>query len=558
MVQLVSMAQDPDPSPPPVQAAPSAPSRELRLSLPDALKMALENNLQVSIERERPREATARVGQALGAFDPLGFSEYSFTHDEQPIASSVQNVFAGLELVTQIENDEWTYNGGLTGILPFGLRYSSIYNFQRLDTTSSFNNLEPQNTPTWRSELTFPLLRDLINNEANVTVKRSRIAESISEEEFQRSLTDELLAVEEAYWELAAARAEQRVAGKSLQTAEDLLEQTRVQYEVGVVSKVAVTEALAGVAEREVTVILAANRRGNAQDDLLNRIDVPAPEEFAETAVVTEEPSYVEYDVDDRVALGKAMELRPELAAARRRVEDAELLLRFAENQRLLRLDLNASYTFTGLSGTRKTKAADPNTGAPIKPFDNGWTSAHNDFFDASGSRGWGIGARVEIPLGNRTARHQVTERVIGLRRLPALLDRGARGQRAAPRRGDREPARRAGAAAPGRLDALQRAAARRGRLRGRVGRGRGPARVPEQRREAREGPGDAAPDAGHLGGERARAVRPRAAPVARGGAICTYDARGPESAPGRRISVIMLTERGGSDAATSVEGGRP
>jgi outer membrane protein TolC len=429
--QPVTLAQAPDPSQAQVGAAPAPRTRELRLTLPETLVMALENNLRVSFERELPRAATARVGQAFGAFDPLGFSEYAFAHDQQPIASNVQNLFAGSvdpnqgdivpELVTSIESDEWTFNAGLTGILPFGLTYSSIYNFQRLDTTSSFNNLNPQNTPTWRSELTLPLLRDLINNEANVTVKRSRIAESISREDFQASLTDELLAVEEAYWRLAATRAEERVAGKSLQTAQDLLEQTRVQYEVGVVSKVRVTEAVAGVAEREVTVILAANDAGNAQDDLLNRIAAPRAEELAAISVLTEEPSYVEYEVDDRVAIQKAMELRPELESARRRVEDGELLLRFAENQRLPRLDLNASLSFTGLSGTRTNKAADPN-GVPIKPFNNGWTRAHNDFFSASGNRGWGIGARVEIPLGNRTARYQVTEREIELRRLRTEL----------------------------------------------------------------------------------------------------------------------------------------
>jgi outer membrane protein TolC len=423
----------------PVASAQEAPveeksaGRTLTVTLGQAIEHALENNLDLQIARTTPQIAEEQLGQARGAFDPLGFAEYGFDHAETPVASPVQSFFGGGR---SIMDDEWTYTGGFAGIIPLGLRYGSTYNFNRLDTSSGFNALERENRATVVSEVTLPLLRDLIHNEANVTVKRSRIAKQISEEEFRQSLSDVVLAIEQAYWELAASRAEVQVAKKSLQTAQDLLEQTRVRYEVGVVARVLVTQAEAGVAEREVTVIVAENRAGNAHDNLLNIVAAPTREEFASTTVVPETPTYIEYEVQDDVAIAKAMRHRPELAAARRTVEDAELQYDFARNQRLPRLDLTASYTFSGLSGPQKVEPGTPTgsftwDGTTHVPgvtsavgVESSSSAAHDAFFRADGDHGWSVMGRVEIPIGNRTARYRVGQREIELRRARTNLRR--------------------------------------------------------------------------------------------------------------------------------------
>ena len=71
---------------------------------------------------------------------------------------------------------------------------------------------------------------------------------------------DEVQQIEDAYWELIASEEALRVANKSLETARALREQTKTQFEVGVVSKVEVTEAEAGVSQREVEQIRAENQ----------------------------------------------------------------------------------------------------------------------------------------------------------------------------------------------------------------------------------------------------------------------------------------------------------
>jgi outer membrane protein TolC len=136
--------------------------------------------------------------------------------------------------------------------------------------------------------------------------------------------------VERAYWELAAARANQVAAGKSVETARDALNITQVQYQVGVVSKVNVSQAEAGLAQREFEYIRLSNAASAAQDGLLTVILAPGISDYESTWIRTEEPTFVPYDVNAETALQKARELRPELAAAQLAVKNAEFDEKYA------------------------------------------------------------------------------------------------------------------------------------------------------------------------------------------------------------------------------------
>lgn len=419
-----ALAQEPEPPAP----APDV-GRELSLTLQEAQRLAILYNLDLEVARTDPLAAAEIVGQARGAFDPIGFAEWTADRRETPIASSVQTFFGSGAVIVE---DEWNYGAGFNGILPFGLSYATSYNLRRLDSDSGFQALSKEFRPVATTSLTLPLLRDLIYNDANVTLKRSRIAQHISDDDFRAFVTNFLVDVESAYWDLVASRGQERVAAKSLQTAQDLFKQVEVQYEVGVVSKVRVSEAEAGVAEREGDHIVRSNTARAAHDRLLNTIKVPTQAEFRETRILPENPTYEEYVVDEDASIKLALAERPEIGAARSAVEDAEVQLSFARNQRLPRLDFTASYTMSGLSGPQKIPAGTLLPPSPICPApciqpDLGPDSSlagDDDFFKASGPKGWGIGARVEIPIGNRTARRRVTQREIELRRARQNLKR--------------------------------------------------------------------------------------------------------------------------------------
>lgn len=408
----VVLAQGEEPAAPAAPGVPRGPELELggelRISRDEAILLALENNLDLIVARTGPELAAQQVERAQGAFDPGLFLNHRFDQRENPVFSTIQNFFGG-GVTTQINEKEWNYAAGFSGLLGPGIGYTSSYNIRRLQSSSAFQSLNPEWRADWGSELTIPLLKDLFSNPASITVERAGIGLDISIEDFRQQLMDQVRNVETAYWELGAARADERVARKSLQTARDLLEQTRVRYQVGVVSKVLVTQAEAGVADRELGFIVAQNRAEAAQDALLNLIAVPSMHEYETTSLVTDDPTFVDYTVDAAAAVDRAMQLRPEILTATKRVEDAEVQLRLAENQLLPSLDLVASYTLAGLAGRQTT--------APAVAFPRHSFEADDDFLSAGGDRSWAIGARFELPLGNDTARADLVTRRIEYRR---------------------------------------------------------------------------------------------------------------------------------------------
>ena len=101
-----------------------------------------------------------------------------------------------------------------------------------------------------------PLLRGPFWSDEWTLVRIAEIGVAASQDKFDSELMDEVQRTEAAYWGLIAAQDGMRVAEKSLETANALLSQTQAQYEVGVVSRVEVVQAEAGVADREFELIV--------------------------------------------------------------------------------------------------------------------------------------------------------------------------------------------------------------------------------------------------------------------------------------------------------------
>jgi outer membrane protein TolC len=416
------------------------------ITLDEAVALALENNLGLQVERLDPLDARERVRENEGVWDPKLFGTYDRRHTEVPTASSVQRFFG--TTTDRTTDDAFDYSGGIRGVLPWGFQYSSSYRMDILSSDSSFYALDPQYLTTWRSDLSFPLLRGLYWSTADFLVRRSRVQQDISDENFRARLTDTISAVDAAYWDLAAKRALEVAAQKSVETAQNALDVARVQYQVGVKSKVEVTEAEAGLAQRQFELIRTANEAQAAQDRLLTAILEPGLADYGSTRLRTEDPTFVDYPVDAEASLQKARANRPELAAAQRQVEEAEIGERYSWNQKLPALDVRASYANDGLAGSQKVPAGTiAQSGIPlVSPgpdetfgtaddvvipltaeaadlgFPQGRWAADNNFFNASGEHSWFVGAVLEVPITNDAADARYVQSRINLRRARTAL----------------------------------------------------------------------------------------------------------------------------------------
>ncbi len=393
----------------------SASSEVLELSLSQAIERGIEHNLDVAIERFNPIAADLDYSAAWGAHEPVANGQFNTSSRATPTASALQ---AGNSQTSRFTGGDV----GVGGVLPkLGWTYELSYLGQRNTSDSSIQTLSPEYKAEVAATVTLPLLRDFLWGNEWTQVKLSGIGRGVAFDEFRVRLMDTVQGIATAYWNLAAREQDYEVGKKSLETARALLEQTKAQYEVGVVSRVEVVESEAGVADREFRLITARNVYETAQDAL---IDLVLGQQLRPTTtltvVTTDDPAtFTEFAVDEGVVAEKAFALRPELSVIQRQVEQQKVSVKFARNQRLPSLDLVGTYGYQGLAGEPNPAPGlfGPGGARQVSVAGN-FGSTSDFFFEGGDNRNWSGGAVFSIPLGNTTARSNHRKSEIQLRQI--------------------------------------------------------------------------------------------------------------------------------------------
>ena len=394
-------------------------SRTMRLSLDESIRLALQNNLDVEVQRFTPLIAGEQETEAWGTYDPEFFAEFGYSDVEEPISFTLQGESLSV-------SDSYDGFGGIRGLLPYlSTEYSFQFNGERTTSNLPVQSFSPEYRSSFSLGLTQPLLRGLIWNEAWTRVKTTRIRYDESLENFRRRVMDTVQEVEDAYWNLIATSEQRRVARKSLETANALLSQTETQFEVGVVSKVEVVEAEAGVAQRDFNLIVADNLYRTAQDRLINLILGTGLTADSTLHIEPTDPpkDYVIYHVDAEQATRRAFEQRPELKIAGDAIERQKLELKFAKNERLPSLDLQFVYGNRGLEGHRNPSllVSDGMGGVvlagPGDVEEGGFGDSLDNYFTGDAAEQFTARALLTFPIPNTAARSQVSQSELALRR---------------------------------------------------------------------------------------------------------------------------------------------
>ena len=408
----------------PTQPTASTNSHVMPLTLDEAVELALENNLDVQVQRFAPLISGEQEREAWGAYDPELYADFGYADIENPSSFTLDGQVVSVDRVT-------SGTGGFRGVLPyFGSRYDFSFDGSRATTNSTVQALTPELRSSFSLKLAQPLLRGLIWNEPWTRIKTSRVLYDESLEDFRRRVMDTVQEVEDGYWNLIASGEQKRVAEKSLETARALLDQTRTQYEVGVVSRVEVVESEAGVADRDFNLIFAENQFRSAQDSLINLIlGTGFTADSAIEIQPTDRPEdYIAYEVDAESATQRAFERRPELAIADDEIERQKLELRFAKNQRLPQLDVELGYGNRGIAGDLNpascTFAADPDACLATNPANRTFGDSVDNFLGDSAVEQLTARAVFSIPFPNTAARSRVSQEELRLRRTIAAKRR--------------------------------------------------------------------------------------------------------------------------------------
>jgi outer membrane protein TolC len=392
-----------------------------RLSLAEALALSVQKNLNVEVARYEPLIAEQRLLSAWGSYDPVLSANIGRVKTEAPNTFSLDSATKSQTLQT---------NGGtaLTALLPYvGATVGVDLETGVTQQNSTIQSFSRQYDSAVFLTATIPLLRGLVWNEPWTQVKLGKLSYAGSVDGFSLALMDVTEGTINAYWNLVAAQEQFRVERKSLETAQALLGQSQTQYEVGVVSRVEVVEAEAGVATREFNLIVARNSFENAEDILIDAVfgaELAAVTAFRVAAV--DDPEDYEFrEVDVARSVELAFRKLPELRIADLSIQEREVELKFAKNSRLPQFDLTARYGFVNRSGQDNIRACSPFFGPPgPREMDclaarntTGYTNSYNNFFEDEGAENYDFRGTFSIPIPNTTGRRNVTRSELELRR---------------------------------------------------------------------------------------------------------------------------------------------
>lgn len=330
---------------------PPTPSEEpLALSMSEAVVRALDANIEVSIERLKPQMAEQRHHFALGAFVPR--LDFSITSESLERPQNTRDFFATGRAVEVLTEDNIRFESSLGGILPTGTRYNVTIRSYSLKNTLNREALArfyPEYTSSTTFTFTQPLLRGF---GTKVTMTEANIArmELKAAHESVRSRIDQIAAgVLNSYIEAQFARSLVRVITDRITVAERLREENAKRLEQGLMAPIDVMQAESTKAAATIELIRARSFQTETENRLRELIfsDFVAA---ADTPFLLTEPLGEVVLSESLPALRNlALERSADYLLAQQRVDTEKLRVRFARNQLLPRLDLQASVGLNGL-----------------------------------------------------------------------------------------------------------------------------------------------------------------------------------------------------------------
>ncbi len=374
---------------------------EMRLSLQDAVALALDHNINLEVSRLGLASAREGLLGSTGIFDPTLSSTLAASYSESPSTNELAGAQVGIERDRQ-------FDLALGALVPTGGSYSIGWTNTRTSTNSSFFFLNPAYSSGLTLSLKQPLLRGFGTDVNRAGIEVARKNRDISQVKFEQIVIGTAQSVESAYWNLVYTIDNLKAKQHSLMLAQDLLDQTRTRVRIGTSAPIDIVQSEAAVAARELDIIQAENLVENAGDTLKGLLGFENVEDWKSRIVPTDALGVTTQSVDLDRSIAGALEKRSELRQRQLELEIGETSLLAARNAVKPQFDLSLSYGYAGVGGDRTV--LDPNTGAVVSYTPGGWGDALSQLYHRDYNQ-WGAMATFSVPLGNHQAKAQLAQR---------------------------------------------------------------------------------------------------------------------------------------------------
>jgi outer membrane protein len=372
------------------------------LTLAQAIAAALDKNEDIRVERVALDSATQNVTGAKGAYDPQLAVNAGWESLTAPVNSAFSGAPEGQPAPTDRTLDA---SASLQQLVSSGAVLSLTTDSSRAVTNGAFALLSPAYETQLGIALRQPLWRNRAIDSARLGLRVAAAGRDAAAGTLRQVVSDTVAAVEQAYWDLVAARRAVAVQEEAVNLATQQLHDTKARIDAGSSPENEIAQPRAEL-ERRQGDLLAAREASSRAETALKRLilgdDAAAWGESLEPVddiAVTVEP------VDVNAAMDQALTSRPELEVAEATVARRKAEAAFAHDQVHPALDLVASYGRFGLAGSQNPAAAAiPGLSAGVPPglagnLGDAYSQLGNGKFDDAR-----VGLEVQIPIGNRTA----------------------------------------------------------------------------------------------------------------------------------------------------------
>ncbi len=376
------------------QTPPAPPAGERRLSITDAVQLALEQNADLEVVRFAPLIQDINIAQARAGWAPSVTSFLQGDNRNSPVNSFLSG---GQSKVT---NTQATYNFGLGSNLPWlGSSYRVGWENYRATTNNLFTNFSPQTGSTFTLNFTQPLLRNFGIDNTRQQIQVSQKNRELSDVQVREAVAGTTRSVKNAYWDLVFALSSLEVQRLSLDLAQRSLRENRARVEIGIMAPIDIVEADAEVAQREEAVILAEAAIARAEDALRALVYGPsALEEWNARLVPTDAAAFTPVAVDIDGAVRGALDSRTDLLQAQKTIEANDVTIRLLRNQALPELNASVDYGATGIGGSQIIRGAGF-PGEPIGTVNKPFTDVLRNLVGADFPT-WTFSLQLNYPLG--------------------------------------------------------------------------------------------------------------------------------------------------------------
>jgi len=442
----------------------------LYLSAPDVVALAIENNIDVEVQRYGPllaREVLRRakaggvlrsvgvgvasgpqsvslqgvsvnaggtsgsvgvssgggiltqLGPSISSFDPTVSAFVNFAHSTYPQSNTVLTGTNALTMDTRGVQAQYSQSWS------FGMSSALTYSSQRTKVNSQYYTLNPYTSGALDLQITQNLLQGFGSavNGRNIRVQKNNL--KVTDLQFKQQLITTVSAVLNLYWDLVSFNQDVKARERAVDTAQRLLDDNKRQVEIGTLAEIEITRAMSQLyASKQDLVIARTNllQQETILKNALSRAGI-ATSELADAHIIPldtiaqpgkDETAPVEQLVTE------ALEKRPEIQQSNINLQSNRMNLVGIKNSLKPSLQAFAELTNNGLTGDATALAVAAGGAGPLA---GGYGNMLGQIFRRNYPN-YSAGFSLNIPLRNRAAQSDYATSLIEIRQNELTLQK--------------------------------------------------------------------------------------------------------------------------------------